>query len=246
MAKPYGVEILIEAAAKADREKVDWPERVNVQDYPQIDVRKWPTTLEISINSQRVARLDLPDDPADARGVLSHLARVGHGSYEELLMIKTPLPGSAKADLAAGRPLILRFTVPEDAEHPGGLCLFSAETGAYPVEPTLTFETEAALPENLGVKATSRSRSIRPRPAGSSCSIPATPTKRNPPPGTTLLTIPARDESNPVLTTKPGSAARSALASRTPRPSKSAPPGPRQRFGCGRPPTCPNLAPATH
>lgn len=152
-AKPQNVEILIEAAAKANREKVDWPERVNAQDYPQTDMRKWPTTLEISINGQRVARLDLSDDPADARGVLSHLARIEHGSYGDLLRIQTPLPESAKVDLAAGRPLILRFTVPQDAEHPGGFCLFGSETGAYPVEPTLTFETEEVLPENLGVKS---------------------------------------------------------------------------------------------
>ncbi|MEO6809068.1 MAG: sugar-binding domain-containing protein [Isosphaeraceae bacterium] len=152
-AKPQNVEIVIEAAAKANREKVDWPERTNAQDYPQTDTRKWPTTLEISMNGQRVVRLNLPDDPADARGVLSHLARIEHGSYGELLRITTPLPESAKADLAAGRPLILRFTVPGDAEHPGGFCLFGDKTGAYPVEPTLNFETEGVLPANLGVKA---------------------------------------------------------------------------------------------
>jgi hypothetical protein len=150
-AKPQEVEILLEASSKAAREKVDWPQRSNAQDYPQTDTRKWPSTLEIALNGQRVARLDLADDPADARGVLSHLARIEHGSYGQLVRLTTPVPAAAQADLAAGRPLIVRFRVPDDAPHPGGLCVFGESTGAYPFDPTLTFLTEDALPTDLGV-----------------------------------------------------------------------------------------------
>ncbi|HWE38110.1 MAG TPA: glycoside hydrolase family 2 TIM barrel-domain containing protein [Isosphaeraceae bacterium] len=152
-AKPESIELMVEAASKAGRERVDWPERVNPQDNPQTDERKWPSTLEVSIDGQRVARVDLPDDPADARGVLSHLARVDHGSYGELLRIKADLPDPVKADLASGKPLELRLAVPDDAEHAGGLRVFGAGNGAYPVDPTLVVTTANRLPADLGVKA---------------------------------------------------------------------------------------------
>jgi hypothetical protein len=61
------------------------------------------------------------------------------------------LPATAKADLAAGKPLVLRLGVPDDAEKDGGLCIFGAQTGAYPFDPTVIIHTEAALPEDLGV-----------------------------------------------------------------------------------------------
>jgi hypothetical protein len=151
-ARPRAVELLVEAASKAGREKVDWPQRTNAQDYPQTDARKWPSTLEVSFNGQRAVRINLDDDPADARGVLSHLARVEHGSYGELLRLDTPLPETARDDLDAGRPLLLRLSVPQDAPHAGGLSVFGADTGAYPFDPTLTIQTQDALPKDLGVK----------------------------------------------------------------------------------------------
>jgi hypothetical protein len=152
MALPVAFELLLEVSAKAGRERVDWPERVNAQDNPQTDTRRWPSTLEVSINGQPVARQELADDPADARGVLSHLARFEHGSYGELIRLRAELPEGVRADLAAGKPLVLRIAVPDDAEHKGGLCLFGAHTGRYPFDPTLTLDTTKILPEDLEVK----------------------------------------------------------------------------------------------
>jgi len=43
------------------------------------------------------------------------------------------------------------LNVPGDATRRGGLCLYGAEAGAYPVDPTLLLNTESALPSNLGV-----------------------------------------------------------------------------------------------
>ncbi|HEV3166610.1 MAG TPA: glycoside hydrolase family 2 TIM barrel-domain containing protein [Isosphaeraceae bacterium] len=151
-AKPQSFELMFEASAKAGRERLDWPERTNRQDYPQTDERKWPSTVELSLNGQRAARFELSDDPADARGVLSHVNRFEHGSYGEIVRIAGELPSAAMADLAAGIPFILRFTVPAEAEHKGGLCLFGSETGAYPFDPTLIIRTAQDLPDDLGVK----------------------------------------------------------------------------------------------
>jgi hypothetical protein len=150
-ARPNELALRLEIAAKAGREQVDWPERVNAQDNPQTDARKWPTTLEVTVNGDRIARLELADDPADARGVLSHLNRVEHGSHGERVTLDTPLPDKATADLAAGRPLTLRLSVPDDAEHRGGLAIFGAESGAFPFDPLVIIRTEKPLPTNLGV-----------------------------------------------------------------------------------------------
>lgn len=150
-ARPTDYELMFEASAKAARERVDWPDRVNVQDNPQTDVRKWPSTFELIINGQRIVRRALNDDPADARGVLSHMARTRHGSYGELIRVSTDMPRTALADLAAGNPLIVRLSVPEDADEVGGLCLYGANSGAYPFDPTLSIHTADVLPAKLGI-----------------------------------------------------------------------------------------------
>ncbi len=141
-----------QAAAKAGKEKVDWAIRPNPQDYPQTDTKKWPSTLQISLNGKNVLRQELEDDPADARGVLSHVNRFEHGSYGELVEASGALPDTVKEDLEAGKPLVIRLSVPDDAVHAGGLCLFGAETGEFPLDPTLSLTTEHALPSDLGVK----------------------------------------------------------------------------------------------
>ncbi len=152
-AKPKAFRIRAELAAKAGREKVDWALRRNAQDYPQTDVRKHPSGVLITLNGRRVAGVALADDPADARGVLSHLKGQEHGSFGYLIDAAHPLPDTAIADLAAGSPLILRLGTSDDSGPHGGLAVYGAETGAYPIEPTLFLETEADLPADLGVDA---------------------------------------------------------------------------------------------
>jgi hypothetical protein len=143
---------LIEAGAKAERERVDWPERVNKQDCPQTDAtRAFSSTLAISVNGRAVERITLPDDAADARGVLSHLAGVEQGSHGELVDGLATLTDQDRATLAAGEPLVLRLAVPADAPHVGGLTIFGASTGELPLDPTLVFHTRDPLPADLGV-----------------------------------------------------------------------------------------------
>ncbi|MDR3636605.1 MAG: glycoside hydrolase family 2 TIM barrel-domain containing protein [Isosphaeraceae bacterium] len=150
-AKPESYFFRFEIASKAGREKVDWASRKSPQDYPQTDARKWPSTVAISINGHEVDRQKLDDDPADARGVLSHVAGVEHGSYGELVEGEGPLPQAAKDAIAAGKPLVVRLAVPDDAAEAGGLCLFGADTGQYPFDPTIAITTGQSLPKDLGV-----------------------------------------------------------------------------------------------
>ena len=93
---------------------------MNRQDYPQTDqARTWSSTLAVLLNGRPVDRITLPDDPADARGVLSHLAGVEHGSHGELVDGMIVLTDRDRAVLAAGGPMVLRLAVPDDAPQRG-------------------------------------------------------------------------------------------------------------------------------
>ncbi len=148
-AEPARFELMFEAGARADREKVDWPERRNPQDYPQTDGKKFPTQVEIALNGVVVQKEELEDDAADARGVLSHLNGVEHGSHGEIVSVIAVLPESVRKELAAGTPLTIRFEVPASARWKGGLTIFGADTGRYPMDPTLILHTRKPLPDPL-------------------------------------------------------------------------------------------------
>ncbi|MGQ9518738.1 MAG: glycoside hydrolase family 2 protein [Candidatus Fervidibacter sp.] len=142
--------LICEIAAKAGREKIDWVERVNPQDYPQTDVKKFPTTVEVSINGVRIATWHLPDDPADARGVLSHWRGVERGSYGYLMRaeirLDTPEGVAIVNRLRETGRLGIRFAVPWNAVHRGGLAIYGDTMGCYPVEPTVLLSFTEPLP----------------------------------------------------------------------------------------------------
>ncbi len=125
---------------------------MNRQDYPQSDMmRTWRSTLAVTLNGRAVDRIELPDDAADARGVLSHLAKVEHGSHGELVDGQATITDLDRALLAAGEPLVIRLSVPPDSPDAGGLCIFGASTGEMPLDPTLEIHTRDPLPADLGV-----------------------------------------------------------------------------------------------
>lgn len=151
-AHPETAQLLLEVSGRAGRDQVDWNTRVNRQDNPQTDARPAPSDLKISIQDEPVAAVELVDDPADARGILSHLARTDHGSFGEKIRLEFPLSAKAREAITAGQPLRIRLEVPDDADHPGGLAIFGESTGRYPFDPTLTLITRDDLPNDLGVK----------------------------------------------------------------------------------------------
>jgi len=135
--------LLAELGSKATTEKRDWPERVKPIDYPQTDGTKWPTQVTVRFQDVEVAKVMLPDDPADARGVLSHAAAYHHGSYGYLQ--KVTVAGDAlddiRASLATNRVLKIRLSVEPTAEHKGGLAVYGDRMGRYPMNPTLLIRT---------------------------------------------------------------------------------------------------------
>jgi hypothetical protein len=109
-------------------------------DAPQTDADIFPTTLRIVLNGVRVYEAVLRNHPHDSRGVLSYL-RGGAGAYGY------PAYAVAEGTLLAeiGRKMVddtlrLRCEVPADALAQGGLTIYGAECGRFPVCPTVIID----------------------------------------------------------------------------------------------------------
>jgi len=149
------IEILFEGAARAGLEKVDarmpkpdfpWS-RKKPTDYPQTDTTKWPTEVSVLINGKLVDKVHFPDDPADARGILSHACGKDPGSYGYLTRVD--ISGDKLAPviqkMAERRLLSITFEVPADASHKGGFALYGDRMGRYAVDPTVVLTTSKPI-----------------------------------------------------------------------------------------------------
>lgn len=143
------LELIAEIASRAGKAKYDWPFPKGNHNYPQTQERKFPSDVELILAGKRVARFTLPDDPADARGVLSHAHGHDPGSYgylrtlvlqgEELDGVMDAVAEQRAADKSKPIDLVLR--VPADAPNQNGVAVFGDRLGRYPVDPTLVLCT---------------------------------------------------------------------------------------------------------
>lgn len=109
-------------------------------DHPQTDADICSTPLEITLNDVRIYVGVLRNHPHDARGVLSYL-RGGFGAYGYL--VHAFVEGELLArvlDRISDGCLRLRCAIPADAMPAGGLTIYGAECGRFPVAPTLIIE----------------------------------------------------------------------------------------------------------
>jgi hypothetical protein len=109
--------------------------------YPMTGEIAHPSAVVVRVNGELAGRYDLADDPADHRGILSWFSqkRDGYlreaGSYGQLLRV--PMPASALAKAARAGEVTVRLEV-DDAVR-GGLAIYGARFGRYPVDPTVAF-----------------------------------------------------------------------------------------------------------
>ncbi|GET20580.1 glycoside hydrolase family 2 protein [Prolixibacter denitrificans] len=119
--------------------------------YPQTDENKHPGLLSISIDGKPLNQILLEDDPADHRGMLSWMnQKAGDkwgentgkkwmldeaGSYGYLVTVGLSLD-EVKEAMKNGF-LTIRLT-----SEKGGLSVYGAESGRYPVEPQIEFLTK--------------------------------------------------------------------------------------------------------
>lgn len=142
------IEIVFEAAAQVPSSiKVDarfpgalWSRRKPDRDYPQTDITKWPSEVTVSLNGIALETTPLPNDPADARGFLSHDLNLDPGSFGYLNRVL--VTGDLLKRILSNNPanLVLRFEVKSDAVNSNGLALFGHRMGAYPVQPMIIFK----------------------------------------------------------------------------------------------------------
>jgi hypothetical protein len=134
-----------EAGARTARSRIGWPDPAYIKstDYPQTEARKRPTRLVVSINGVPLGDVTLPDDPADARGVLSFQAQGNweFGSYGYLTTFEAGAAQAQRILQAGGRALVVRFEIPRGAGA-GGLNLYGARAGAFPLNPTLLLDAQ--------------------------------------------------------------------------------------------------------
>src|SRR6266550_933961 len=113
----------------------------NPNSYPMTGATAFRSAVTVRVNGQPAGRWDLPDDPADSRGILSWHAQPhdGHlyeaGSYGELLHV--PIPATSIREGARSGAMIVRLEV--DAALPGGLAIYGARFGRYPIDPSVVF-----------------------------------------------------------------------------------------------------------
>jgi hypothetical protein len=107
--------------------------------YPMTDERPYPSAVSVWMNGQLAGRYELDDDPADHRGILSWHAQKRDkylrdaGSYGQLLRI--PIPARALDEGARTGAVTVRLEVSEAL--PGGLAIYGAQFGRYPIDPSL-------------------------------------------------------------------------------------------------------------
>lgn len=111
----------------------------NPNAYPMTSTEKYPSAVSVRVNDAFVGRVELEDDPADSRGILSWHAQPtdGHlheaGSYGQL--VRVALPPDAIARAARTGEFVVRLEV--DPSFPGGLAIYGSRFGRYPVDPTV-------------------------------------------------------------------------------------------------------------
>ncbi len=113
----------------------------NSNSYPMTSATPFPSAVAVRVNGHLAGHFELADDPADSRGILSwqaqpHDGRLHEaGSYGQLLRVA--IPPEAIAESAATGEVIVRLEVSDAL--PGGLAIYGARFGRYPLDPTVLF-----------------------------------------------------------------------------------------------------------
>ncbi|CAN5922202.1 hypothetical protein BH11GEM2_BH11GEM2_21710 [soil metagenome] len=109
--------------------------------YPMTGETAFPSVITVRVNGEPAGRYELADDPADHRGILSWSSQVRDGYLREAgsygQLVRVPLSAATIATAARDGVIVVRMEV--DGAMPGGLAIYGAHFGRYPVDPTVAF-----------------------------------------------------------------------------------------------------------
>jgi len=125
--------------------------------YPQTDEKLHGSLVKITANDQIIGEVELSDDPADHRGILSWMNQKPGwewgsedrskpwlldeaGSYG--FLVKAELDEISKNLALETRKVTLRLHVDESTNDRGGLSIYGKESGMYPMDLTLIINTK--------------------------------------------------------------------------------------------------------
>ena len=117
----------------------------NPNSYPMTDTKKFESKIQVLIDEKIKMEVNLEDDPADHRGILSwhHQKRSKNseppklneaGSYGYILKVPIPI-NELENSINKGKMKIMLRTIGE-----GGIAIFGKTFGRYPVNPTLVLQ----------------------------------------------------------------------------------------------------------
>ena len=113
----------------------------NPNAYPMTDGARRPSAVTVRVNGAHAGRVDLDDDPADHRGILSWIAQPRDRRLREAgtfgQLVRVAIPRAALEEGARTGTLVVRLEVDESL--PGGLAIYGARFGRYPLDPTVAF-----------------------------------------------------------------------------------------------------------
>jgi hypothetical protein len=111
----------------------------NPNSYPMTDADRTPSAVRVVVNGLPAGVFDLPDDPADHRGLVSWHAQKRDGKLSEAgsygTLVSATVPPAALREGAAKGEVVIRLEV--DEALPGGLAVYGEGTGRYPLDPSL-------------------------------------------------------------------------------------------------------------
>ena len=114
----------------ADRSK-------NPNSYPMTCAEKWNGAVKVYANGVFVKSVDLPDDPADHRGILSWFSQQRNDTLQEAgsygYLVEAAIPADA---LAQGKDGKLTIRLETEGR---GLAIYGAKFGRFPFDPTVSF-----------------------------------------------------------------------------------------------------------
>ncbi len=111
----------------------------NPNSYPMTDEIKFPSTVRIYVNDKEHSEVNLPDDPADHRGVLSWNAQPQDGKLREAgsygYLIKISLDNKMLRDIELQGVLRVKLIAGGS-----GLAIYGKDFGRYPFDPSLVLK----------------------------------------------------------------------------------------------------------